>query len=99
MKDSPRTRNKYPVTVAPANLTGLSKESGKGGSGRGKEDFMSEWKNIDSMPQNELVLVWSSFRGIELRRKNAIGDLYDENGDFDDSELEYDLWCKIPPLP
>jgi len=57
---------------------------------------MFEWKDIDTMPKNELVLVWCSFSGHHLFEQTDEGDFYDENGNFDDSEMEYDLWCKIP---
>ena len=59
---------------------------------------MSEWKDIDTMPINELVLVWSPFSGPHLREQSPDGTLYDDNNNYDDSEIEWDLWAEIPQV-
>ena len=58
---------------------------------------MSNWKEWDAEqpPVNELVLVSFGYY-LGLRMRNADGDLYDENNDFDDSENEPVTWHPIP---
>lgn len=52
-------------------------------------------------PVDQLVLV-SSGSDYALRRVNRHGDLYDEDGNYDDSASEwvpYAYWCALPPRP
>lgn len=55
------------------------------------------WKEFDrsEIPENELVLVSSAFYGIHLRRFRG-EDEYDDDDDFDDSEIDWDFWTEIP---
>ncbi len=57
------------------------------------------WKDIATIPTDQLVIVWSAFYGCKLRSKTDSGDWYDDNEFFDDAETEWDLWTELPMLP
>ncbi len=57
------------------------------------------WKPIETIPRNTLVLVYDVFYGRKLRMKMTDGAWYDDNDDYDDSGIPWDLWTDIPPEP
>ena len=57
-------------------------------------------KMDDKEPElGKLVMTWSLFRSFQLRTLEASGLWYDEYGDLDDSEPDFELWAPIPTLP
>ena len=57
-------------------------------------------KMDDKEPEfGKLVLTWSLFGGLQLRSFNIEGVCFDEYGDLDDSELDFELWTPLPAPP
>lgn len=64
-----------------------------------------EWQDFSKKPPyDELVLVYAD-QGIHLRSfrrggegSTAESDEFDDNGIYDDSETQWELWCSVPEL-
>lgn len=56
---------------------------------------MGNWKTSD-MPMCSLKLVVLEDGERHLRSVDEHGNLFDDNGDLDDSEMEVQSWCDIP---
>ena len=57
------------------------------------------WNPIQTIPANELVVVYSEFQGYHLRSVTNANEWYDDCEVYDDSGAEWDLWAELPERP
>jgi len=57
------------------------------------------WNPIQTIPYNKLVVVYGEFQSYHLRSVTNANEWYDDNGNCDDSGMEWDLWAELPERP
>ena len=57
------------------------------------------WKSIETIPRDELVIVYHPLYGYKLRMRTDDGAWYDDYDICEDSYIVWDLWAKLPDKP